>query len=45
MKKKRETRQPPVPTEHDARGKERSAADSAPERDAKAPDGISGDWG
>ena len=33
MKKKRKKRQPPVPTEHDGRGKERSAAEDAVDDD------------
>lgn len=44
-KKKREKHEPPVPVILDERGKERSNAKGIPEKDAQAPDGVSGDWG
>lgn len=45
MKRKREKREPPVPTNHDDRCEEPSNNGSGLGREPKAPDGISGDWG
>ena len=45
MKKKREKREPPVPTGHDERGRQAAIDEKRRGREPKAPDGVSGDWG